>query len=119
MRIREGEDKVNREQVYDWMLANGVSEPACVELGGRCFAGRWETISELHNRYACRMGKLAIVVLGEGSDWLQVLIKVKKRLADLESRAKCKCHNCRPGPSTPNNGEAIKCVHADRKLGDA
>lgn len=34
------------EQIYDWLVAKGVSEPAVCQLGDRCIVGIWVDLSE-------------------------------------------------------------------------
>lgn len=70
------------EQVYDALIAMGVREPAVVQLGERCVAGRWEEISErLEGDYICRAGKVAIIVLGQAATWSEAHAQAVARLA--------------------------------------
>lgn len=72
------------EEIYDKLLAEGVRDPACVKLGDRCFVGRWEQVSEqLSNGHICRVGKVAILVLGESDSWISAYAIAASRLASI------------------------------------
>jgi hypothetical protein len=82
MRVRKDEGKVTPEEIYDWLAAQGVKDPAVVALGDRHVVGRWENVSNfLPNGYVCRAGNLAIVVLGEADNWIDAHAKAKARLS--------------------------------------
>ncbi len=77
-------------ELYDWLLAHGVKEPAVMQLGETCFAGRWENVSEeLPNGHICRSGKVAVHVIAEGATWEAVFAEVeaKHKVTPLVSRA--------------------------------
>lgn len=90
-------------EAYDWLLAEGVSDPATVivndqdglvrsfghitsvgeRFSQRFIVGRWETVSEeLPNGHICRVGRVGIHVLGEGSTWDAACEAAKARLGD-------------------------------------
>lgn len=61
---------MNQAEIYDWLIASGIREPAVMKLGARCIAGRWEDVSEqLPNGHICRVGRVGVHVLGEGDTW--------------------------------------------------
>lgn len=69
---------ITADQLYDWMMAAGVKEPAVVKLGARCIAGRWEATGELHpDGHVCGGGRVAILVMGEGPGWEAVYEAVR------------------------------------------
>lgn len=95
-------------EIYDWLLANGVKEPAVLKLGTLHVVGRWEQISEVkpaeigHDRpaldsegrakpgphpkpgppvpYIVRSGKLAIQVIGQAESWDEAFEQARARL---------------------------------------
>lgn len=97
-----------QRDVYDRLLAWGVKEPAVLSFPSvdssppLLVAGRWETVGELKepdvatvggevrpSRYTpslplppvvCRVGKVGVCVLGEGTTWEEVLGKVSRKL---------------------------------------
>lgn len=73
---------MTQAELYDWLLTKGVREPACVMLGTRCVAGRWEDVSSvLGNGAICRVGRVGISVLGEGDTWDAAFAAAKAKLA--------------------------------------
>jgi hypothetical protein len=78
---------MTQAEIYDWLLTHGVLEPACVMLGTRCVVGRWIDASEHTGSagngagYICRVGRVAIHVLGEGDTWDEAHAAAKARLA--------------------------------------
>ena len=73
---------MTQAEIYDYLLAAGVLEPACVQLGTRCVVGRWvDTMEKLDNGNICRVGRVAIQVLGEGDTWEAAHEAAKARLA--------------------------------------
>lgn len=73
---------MTQAEVYDWLITQGIKEPACVMLGTRCVAGRWQDMSEqLGNGAICRIGRIGIHVLGEGDSWAEAHAMVASRLA--------------------------------------
>ena len=82
MRIRrEEEGIVTQADVYDWLLAQKILEPAVMQLGDRFIVGRWvDAFEELPNKYICRIGKVAILVLGEGDTLEAAHAAAKERL---------------------------------------
>lgn len=62
--------RMTQAELYDRLLEMGIREPAVAMFGTRCVAGRWEDVSEqLPNGHICRVGRMAVHVLGEGSTW--------------------------------------------------
>ena len=73
---------MTQAEIYDWLLENKIIEPACVMLGTRCVVGRWvDTMEKLDNGNICRVGRVAIQVLGEGDTWEAAHEAAKARLA--------------------------------------
>ncbi len=75
-----------QEQLYDWLLSVGILEPACVVLGTRHVLGRWIDMSEHAGSagngagYVCRVGRVAIHVLGEGDTWPDAKLAAMKHM---------------------------------------
>lgn len=73
---------MTQAEIYDWLLEHKVLEPACVMLGTRCVVGRWvDAMEALKNGNICRVGRVAIQVLGEGETWEAAHEAAKARLA--------------------------------------
>ena len=69
------------DQIYDWLLTQGVKEPACIKLGDRHIVGRWEPIGEEIAGYVCASDKQAILVMGWGDTWPNAHEEAKEFLA--------------------------------------
>lgn len=85
-------------RAYDELLALGVADPAVVCLSGRWFVGRWEQVRQVAQPRLttgpqdsvagriCSVGKVAIVVLGEGDALDEAMVKARARLAGEKAR---------------------------------
>ncbi len=82
---------MTQADLYDFLLAAGILEPACVMFGTRCVVGRWADVSEARPAdigyarpegpagrvspsgdptiYIMRVGRVGVIVLGEGDTW--------------------------------------------------
>ncbi len=73
---------MTQADLYDWLLTQGVQEPAVIMMGERCVCGRWEQIGEqLPSGYMMRSGRVAVQVLGEGATWDDARMAAGIRLA--------------------------------------
>lgn len=84
---------MDKIQIYDWLLEQGIEEPAVLQLGDKCILGRW--VSTAHtapskakadsrkaNGYGRTMvlsGPKAIEVLAEASSWEEAIEALKRR----------------------------------------
>jgi hypothetical protein len=81
------------EDLYDWLLENGVREPAVLHLGEQWFVGRWESVGEAlvpsgvpakpgerPKLFVTRAGRLAVQVIGEGATLEEAFEAAKARL---------------------------------------
>lgn len=81
MRVRESEgEQVTPEEIYDKLLAGGIKDPVCLRLGDRYVIGQWEKTREEIGGYICHSRAKAILVLGEGDNWIYAYAQAQARL---------------------------------------
>lgn len=91
--------------IYDYLL-DYVTDPAVIQLGDLCVAGRWESMGELRAAdigygrpvgpayqvmpvregatfppVVCRVGRVGVVVWAEGATWDEVFSRVRAKVA--------------------------------------